>query len=276
MLSSFANSWHRSKYMIRKWENICYMRKDDNFQDNPDLVSRIFGRFLPKPEEIGLKRYNPTTRPENFPCVKDRVAELLPQDLDPEIRLLRPLLAGTNLEYRPLQCIYDANKDGWKASSFHTKVDKKGPALVSCRLQGDADKRVFGGYNPTGWVNYGEYRGSIAAFLFATNPTPTEASASGPFIKLAKISGAGLAQIDDGSGPKFGMEGLTIPLEKASPKRVRSKLGLYYEYLPNNKGNSILPGNIPQGELCDLKVYVGVYSPEEKIPYSDALPFALN
>jgi hypothetical protein len=27
---------------------------------------------------------------------------------------------------------------------------------------------VFGGYNPTGWVNYGEYRGSIAAFLFGT------------------------------------------------------------------------------------------------------------
>jgi hypothetical protein len=84
-----------------------------------------------------------------------------------------------------------------------------------------------------------------------------------------------LAQIDDGRGPQFGAEGLTIPLEKAKPKLVRSKLGLYYDRLPNGV-NSLLPGGAGSGELSDLKVFVGVYAEGEKIPYSDALPFSLN
>jgi hypothetical protein len=74
---------------------------------------------------------------------------------------------------------------------------------------------VFGGYNPTGWVNLGEMRGSIAAFLFVI----PESKDIRP-IKLQKIGGAGLAQMDDGSGPKFGAEGLTIALAKAKPKQV--------------------------------------------------------
>ena len=163
-----------------------------------------------------------------------------------------------------------------------------------------------------GWVNYGEYRGSIAAFLFqfppntspptvpsTTTTTATSKSTSTPTpapvrpIKLAKIGGAGLAQIDDGSGPKFGSEGLTIPLQSPKNKMVRSKLGLYYEKItlettenpPKINGpkpgitqeiNSILPNNAKEDELCDLKVYVGIYEPGEKIPYSDALPFSLN
>ena len=50
---------------------------------------------------------------------------------------------------------------------------------------------ILGGYNPCGWVNYGEYRGSIAAFLFLF---PDGDESKRP-IKLAKISGAGLAQV---------------------------------------------------------------------------------
>lgn len=95
-----------------------------------------------------------------------------------------------------------------------------------------------------------------------------------PF-KLAKISGAGLAQIDDGTGPRFGAEGLTIPLQMPNPKLVRSKLGLYYERLPNEM-NSLLPNNAKEDELVDLKVYVGIYNKDEPVPYSDALPFSLN
>ena len=145
---------------------------------------------------------------------------------------------------------------------------------------------MFGGYNPTGWVNYGEYRGSIAAFLYLF-PDDAIASFNANFknpntdkklirpIKLAKISGAGLAQIDDGAGPKFGAEGLTIPLEMPKPKLVRSKLGLYYERLPNEM-NSLLPNNAKEDELVELKIYVGIYGKDEPVPYSDALPFSLN
>lgn len=234
-----------------------------------DFISRIFRPFIPTPEDIGLKRFNQTSRPENFPCVKDKWADLLPEDKrDTDTALLRPMLCNTNLQYRPLRLAYDANRDGWKASAFHSKIDKNGPAIVLARSRSGG---VFGGYNPTGWVNYGEYRGSIAAFLFVflngdTNTRP---------IKLAKISGAGLAQIDDGSGPKFGMEGLTIALDsRSNPRLVRSKLGLYYEKLPNLV--SVLPGNKPEDELSEVKVYVGVYQQGEKVPYSDALPYQLN
>ena len=119
-----------------------------------------------------------------------------------------------------MKCLYDATKDGWKAEAFHSKVDKKGPCVVLARSTRGG---LFGGYNPTGWVNYGEYRGSIAAFLF-TFPSDGDSNTNTYMggnadskksqsekkvrpIKLAKIAGAGLAQVDDGSGPKFGMEG---------------------------------------------------------------------
>lgn len=164
--------------------------------------------------------------------------------------------------------MYCGNKDGYNSKIFHSKVDKKGPAIVLCKTISGG---LFGGYNPTGWVNYGEYRGSLAAFLFVY---PNGDSKMTP-IKLQKIGGAGLAQIDDGSGPKFGPEGLTIALDRSNPKLVRSKLGLYYEKLPNGK-NSLLPNNSFTDELCDLKVFCGIYNKDERIPYSDAIPFAIN
>ena len=98
-------------------------------------------------------------------------------------------------------------------------------------------------------------------------------------VKLRKISGAGLAQVDDGSGPRFGSEGLTIPLEASNPKLVRSKLGLYYDRLPTNfpnGGKSLLPGGLLEDQLSKLRVYGGVYGAGERIPYSDALPYQLN
>eukprot|EP01041_Mallomonas_annulata_P009733 gene9733-20246_t len=235
--------------------------------DSNDLVTKLFGRFLPTPTDVGLKRYTRETRPENYPCIKDVWAENLPTDKD-DMLIVRQTLANTNLENRELKITYSANRDGWKATIFHQKVDKLGPAVVLART---ASGGLFGGYNPTGWVNYGEYRGSIAAFLYMF---PNGDAKSRP-IKLAKIGGAGLAQMDDGGGPKFGSEGLTIALAPDRPKLVRSKLGLYYENLPNGK-RSVLPNAAAFDELTDLIVFTGVYAPGEKIPYSDAIPFALN
>ena len=98
---------------------------------------------------------------------------------------------------------------------FHNAVDKKGPSLVVCTTQ---DGLVCGGYNPKGWVSYGEARGSIAAFLFVFN-------ADGTATKLRKVGGASLAQLDEPeSGPKFGADSLIIPLGKENPKMARSKL----------------------------------------------------
>lgn len=240
-----------------------------NAPADDDFISRFVSKILPTPEDIGLSRYNQSSRPENYPCVKDEWAAKLKEDsADPDMLLIRQVLAKTNLEFRPLACLYDADKDGWKAKSFHSKVDKKGPCVVLAKAMNGG---VYGGYNPTGWVNYGEYRGSIAAFLYVfpdgdTNLRP---------LKLAKIAGAGLAQIDDGCGPKFGMEGLTIPLQPPNFKKARSKLGLYYEKLPAGT-NTLFKGKAIEEDLVSLKVFGGVYGKDEKIPYSDAMPFSLN
>lgn len=154
-----------------------------------DFISRFFSKILPTPEDVGLTRFDRSTRPENYPCVKDEFAPLLDSDSAcADISLIRQLLKNTNLETRALQMIYNADVDGWKAAKFHEKLDKKGPALVLARTKSGG---VLGGYNPCGWVNYGEYRGSIAAFLFVF---PNGDESQRP-IKLAKISGAGLAQV---------------------------------------------------------------------------------
>lgn len=237
-----------------------------------DFITSIFERFLPKPEQVGLSRFTPGSNPEKFPPTKSRSAALLPSDKG-DVALVRPLLAGTNLETRELQVLFSGNKDSYSKIAFHNKVDRKGPCIILCRCREGGKGFVFGGYNPTGWVNLGEYRGSIAAFLYVYKG---EADIkSGNAVKLSKIGGAGLAQIDDGSGPRFGSEGLTILLDRANPRRVRCKLGLYYEKMPNGD-NSLLPERLYDDELTDFVVYGGVYAPGEKVPYNDALPFQLN
>lgn len=124
--------------------------------------------------------------------------------------------------------------------------------------------------NPKGWVGYGEARGSIAAFLFVYKRGLTELP-----TKLRKVGGPSLAQQDlPESGPSFGADSLVIPLDKQHPKVARSKLGSYYERFPD--GTSTLFGK--RGgtvTLKDLKVYHGVYGPDEYIPFTDAEPFAL-
>ena len=266
--------WYVNCFSIVRTDVPSYCRRKDILferkegpADSNDVVTKLFGWLLPTPSDIGLSRYNRDSRPENYPCVKDEWAPPVPGDSS-DMAIIRQTLARTNLEKRKLNLAYCASRDGWKAKIFHSLVDKKGPAVVLARTVSGG---VFGGYNPTGWVNYGEYRGSIAAFLFVF---PNGDIKNRP-IKLAKIGGAGLAQIDDGSGPKFGSEGLTIALEPSNPKMVRSKLGIYYENLPDG-GRSILPGGKGVDELTDVLVFTGIYDAGEKIPYSDALPFALN
>ena len=80
-----------------------------------------------------------------------------------------------------------------------------------------------------------QYRGSLAAFLF----TWPEGDTSVNPTKLQKVGGAGLAQVDDGTGPKFGMMDLACPLAGANPKRCMSKLGSYYERMPNESNSMI-------------------------------------
>mmetsp|Transcript_16447 Transcript_16447/g.30561 ORF Transcript_16447/g.30561 Transcript_16447/m.30561 type:complete len:185 (-) Transcript_16447:601-1155(-) len=180
---------------------------------------------------------------------------------------LRPLLKNTNLEFRSLKLTYSANRDGWNPVAFHKKVDKKGGGLVVCTT---TDGLICGGYNPKGWVGYGEARGSIAAFLFVYKRGLSELP-----TKLRKVGGPSLAQQDlPELGPSFGADSLVIPLEKSNPKLARSKLGSYYERFPGG-GNTLFGKRGASVQLKDLKVFHGVYKEGEYIPFTDAEPFAL-
>lgn len=216
----------------------------------------FFGHFL-------LARFGPDRFPEQYPATKTEWAAPVATD-DKEMARVRPLLKNTYLETRGLKLTYNSAKNGWNAIAFHKAVDKKGGALVVCTTE---DGLLCGGYNPKGWVGYGEYRGSIAAFLFVENK-------DGTFTKLRKVGGAGLAQIDNPeSGPSFGADSLVIPLGD-NPRVARSKLGSYYERFDD--GTNSLFGSSASVQLKDLKVYHGVYEEGEYIPFTDAEPFALT
>ncbi|VEU41296.1 unnamed protein product [Pseudo-nitzschia multistriata] len=238
----------------------------DDFSDDP--VDKIFSVFFGKKEAtpMGMKRFGRERFPEQYPAVLDEWAEPVASD-DKDMAVLRPMLKNTNLETRGLKLTYSANRDGWDPVSFHRKVDKLGGGLVVCTTE---DGLVCGGYNPKGWVGYGEARGSIAAFLYVftkgTSELPT---------KLRKVGGPSLAQQDlPETGPSFGADSLVIPLEKSSPRVARSKLGSYYERFPGG-GNTLFGKRGSSVRLKDLKVYHGVYAEGEYIPFTDAEPFAL-
>ena len=46
------------------------MNDDKRKPAGEDIISKIFGRFLPTPEDIGLRRFDSNTLPENYPATK--------------------------------------------------------------------------------------------------------------------------------------------------------------------------------------------------------------
>lgn len=222
------------------------------------MIVDAFSHFSP------TARMTSTKFPEQYPATKDEWAEPVAAD-NKEMAVVRPVLKNTNLETRGLKLSYSGAKNGWNADAFHKAVDKKGGGLVVCTTK---DGLLCGGYNPKGWVGYGEARGSIAAFLFCQN-------SDGSFTKLRKVGGAGLAQMDmPETGPSFGADSLVIPFNGDNPRVARSKLGSYYERFDD--GTNTLFGDASSVQLKELKVYQGVYADGEFIPHTDAEPFALN
>lgn len=246
---------------------------------SPDIIERVYSFFFgaKQKEPFGLKRFDRDRFPELYPATLDEFAEPVEGDTE-EMSLFRPLLARTQLEKRSLQLVYDANNDGWESAAFHQRVDRRGASVVLCRTK----EAVFGGYNPKGFVGYGESRGSRAAFVFSWPDGDT----ARPAMKMRKVGGTSLAVMDDPDmGPKFGADALVIPLrppraqydDDPRDRIAMSKLGSYYERRPD--GASTLFGKGENGKgtpLLDLKVFTGVYEEGEEIPFNDALPFSLE
>ena len=139
----------------------------------------IFGKqVLDDPEPAGLKRMNKTDWPDQYPAVVGEVAAPVEGDA-PEAALLRPLLRQTQLEFQPLALAYDAEQHGWSEEAFHQRLDGMGAAVLVMQTAGGS---ICGGYNPKGWLGYGDWRDAISAFLFTWPGGKTAA----PALKLPK------------------------------------------------------------------------------------------
>lgn len=195
--------------------------------------------------------------PEQYPATYETNEEIVPEDeAIPEALLVRPLLKNTQLQSRPLQLVYDANRDGWNPRSFHNAVDGKGASVVLATAK---DGSRCGGYNPKGYASLGGARPSVAAYLFYQR--------GDKFQKLQKVGGGGLAcaRDDPGFGISFGPDGLVIGLQDGRERVAASKLGPYFETGPEDLESLFPSGAV---ELTDLKVLVGCYDETEDIPYS--------
>lgn len=266
----FFNFGPKKDEMQPEGEETPKTSKQELAPEEDDPVEKLFEFFFGEKEEapMGMARFGSDRFPEQYPATKTEWADLQESD-DKEMQIIRPFLKNTNLETRSLKLTYSANVDGWNALAFHGAVDKKGGGVVLATTQTGI---VCGGYNPKGWVGYGEARGSIAAFLFVVGGS---FASNGPGYKLQKVGGPGLAQIDmPETAVSFGADSLVIPLSEENPRQARSKLGSYYERFPD--GSNSLFGKDASIQLKELKVYQGVYEKGEYIPFTDAEPFALS
>lgn len=157
--------------------------KEEQPYSDDDPVEKMFNFFFGAKEEapMGMARFGKDRFPEQYPAIKDAWADPVDSD-DKDMQIIRPFLKNTNVEGRALKLSYDANRDGWDAIKFHQKCDKLGGAVVLCETRMGI---VCGGYNPKGWVGYGEARGSIAAFLFLVGGKYAKEGAPG--TKLQKV-----------------------------------------------------------------------------------------
>lgn len=239
---------------------VCSATRDDRDaapEEELDFVTRmvmnVFGKdALDDPEPMGLKRMTKEDWPDQWPALCDgTLAEPLESDDTEELRRVRAVLAQTQLEYQPLGIADDANVHGWRASAFHTQLDGQGAAVL---VAVTADGTVFGGYNPKGWLGYGEWLDAISAFLWIYPRGPMGLGGGSKPVKLGKTGGSGMAIIDeDGAGPKWGPDGLQIDLEN---RGARSRLGSYYERMPG--GGKSMFGAGGGAALKELRVYVAL------------------
>ena len=66
--------------------------------------------------------------------------------------LLNKWVSETRKEKVKFELLWKGSRDGFGASTFHTKCDKKGPTLTVVKSEHD---KVFGGYTSLNWESRG-------------------------------------------------------------------------------------------------------------------------
>jgi TLD len=100
------------------------------------------------------------------------------------------ILRGTFLQRaQNLRCVYKSSRDGWSALDFHKRVDEMGSGVV---VAISSSRKIFGGYNPTGWRSSDDYYTSTAAFLWCLREKEV--------VKLPILAGGNAAVFDYATG----------------------------------------------------------------------------
>ena len=84
---------------------------------------------LPRPATAGLRRLERRQPQIATAAVQQTTSPAAAQEQG-EQALLQGVTDGTELAGATLALAYDAQRDGWSADAFHSKVDGRGPALV--------------------------------------------------------------------------------------------------------------------------------------------------
>lgn len=216
------------------------------------FVSKLFGKqALQDQNPGGLARLD---NPEMYYAPTDKFAEPLPSDTG-DLKYYRQLLADSQLEKTPLVKTFDTSVDGWSVEAFGKRVYTLGATLVVVKL---VSGQVVGGYNPSGWIGLGEDRNSMAAFLF----TWPDGNLSERPIKLAKRGGAALSVLDYvEKGICFAPDGLRC-LVPGSERIARSKLGPYYDVMPNTGAKTLFNDGRKEAEVASIVCYCSAEGPE--------------
>lgn len=209
----------------------------------------IFGSS--KKQQPSDERTYPESKPATYDLLPSTPFEFGPTGI------VRPLLLQTQLQNRPLQVVYNAQKDGWDARAFHKKVDGKGASVVLAKVRG----QWIGGYNPRGWASLGGSRPSIASFLFY------QKFFSWQKLRVSRTGGMACGRDEFDQGIYFGSDALVIPLNRQSPRNVASRLGYFFECGPEGR-STLLPVKGQDSKLDELYVISGVYEKDEDIPNS--------
>jgi hypothetical protein len=196
--------------------------------------------------------YGYVSYPEGQPATYELNDQVVPFEFG-DAAFVRPLLKQTQLETRPLQVVYDANRDGYDAQIFHSKVDGKGAAVVLAKVGG----QWCGGYNPRGWASLGQARSSVAAFLFYKPPLQDWQK-----VRVSRTGSMACGNDLYDAGIYFGADSFVIPLRKPDTRKVTSRLGQYFEARKDGK-LTILPRAAEDFRVQELKVLTGVYAPGE-------------
>lgn len=107
--------------------------------------------------------------------------------------------------------LVQATKDGWSAIDFHERVDGKGSAVVVALSRSG---KVFGGYNPLGWMSTDDYGNSNSAFLWFRTSGGGNKEAT---VKCPILTGGNTAIFDYATGgPNFGACDLCIGPPRAA------------------------------------------------------------